>query len=94
MGMSGRDPCDGFSERNELLFRDYLRDHPDLVHEYGELKRGLSEELVRILKVIRVPRLPLSSTLWTDHVKNEGFLSRMYGKNNHLHRFPAPGKIK
>jgi GrpB-like predicted nucleotidyltransferase (UPF0157 family) len=37
-------PCEGFFERNELLFRDYLRDHPDLIVEYGELKRNLSEE--------------------------------------------------
>jgi len=37
-------PEEGFYERNEFLFRDYLRAHPDLVHEYGELKRNLSEQ--------------------------------------------------
>ncbi|MEJ8548557.1 GrpB family protein [Brevibacillus borstelensis] len=37
-------PIEGFYERNELLFRDYLRDHPHLVKEYGELKRALAEQ--------------------------------------------------
>ncbi|SHE14055.1 dephospho-CoA kinase/protein folding accessory domain-containing protein [Chlamydia abortus] len=37
-------PIEGFYERNELLFRDYLRAHPDLVKEYGELKRVLAEQ--------------------------------------------------
>lgn len=36
-------PSEGFYERNELLFRDYLRDHPEFVLEYGELKRTLAE---------------------------------------------------
>ncbi|OOC61119.1 GrpB family protein [Paenibacillus ihbetae] len=36
-------PKEGFYERKELLFRDYLRAHPDLVLEYGELKRLLAE---------------------------------------------------
>lgn len=30
---------DEFSTRNELLFRDYLREHTELVSEYGELKK-------------------------------------------------------
>ncbi|CAH0122276.1 MULTISPECIES: GrpB family protein [unclassified Paenibacillus] len=30
---------DGFYARNEFLLRDYLREHPDLVREYGEMKR-------------------------------------------------------
>ncbi|MBD0384400.1 GrpB family protein [Paenibacillus sedimenti] len=37
-------PIEGFYERNELLFRDYLRSHSDLVKEYGELKRLLAEQ--------------------------------------------------
>lgn len=36
-------PVEGFYQRNELLLRDYLRAHPDLVQEYGELKRCLAE---------------------------------------------------
>ncbi|WP_028610219.1 GrpB family protein [Paenibacillus harenae] len=36
-------PFEGFHERNELLFRDYLRAHPHFVQEYGELKRRLAE---------------------------------------------------
>lgn len=36
-------PLEGFHERNELLFRDYLRAHPDFVQQYGELKRLLAE---------------------------------------------------
>lgn len=30
-----------FRNRNEILFRDYLRDHPQLVEEYGRLKDEL-----------------------------------------------------
>lgn len=30
---------DGFYARNEFLLRDYLREHPELVREYGEMKR-------------------------------------------------------
>lgn len=30
---------DGFYDRNEFLLRDYLREHPELVREYGEIKR-------------------------------------------------------
>ncbi|GIQ69549.1 GrpB family protein [Xylanibacillus composti] len=37
-------PLEGLYERNELLFRDYLRAHPDLVKQYGELKRMLAEQ--------------------------------------------------
>ncbi|WP_233532183.1 GNAT family N-acetyltransferase [Paenibacillus alkalitolerans] len=37
-------PEEGFYERNEFLFRDYLRAHPELVEEYGELKRNLSQQ--------------------------------------------------
>ncbi|MFC0216413.1 GrpB family protein [Paenibacillus chartarius] len=36
-------PAGGFYERNELLFRDFLRSHPQLVKEYGDLKRMLAE---------------------------------------------------
>lgn len=36
-------PLEGFCERNELLLRDYLRAHPELVREYGDLKRRLAE---------------------------------------------------
>lgn len=36
-------PAEGFYERKELLFRDYLRAHPELVREYGALKRSLAE---------------------------------------------------
>ena len=32
------------SLRDHLLFRDFLRAHPDLVKEYGDLKQRLSEE--------------------------------------------------
>lgn len=37
-------PIEGFYDRNELLFRDYLRTHPYLVKEYSELKRLLAEQ--------------------------------------------------
>ncbi|MCR2805603.1 GrpB family protein [Paenibacillus soyae] len=37
-------PIKGFYERKEFLFRDYLREHPELVKEYGELKRVLAKE--------------------------------------------------
>jgi len=37
-------PLEGFYERNELLFRDYLRANPEFVKEYGELKRALAEQ--------------------------------------------------
>lgn len=37
-------PIEGFFERNELLFRDYLRAHPDLVKEYSVLKHLLAEQ--------------------------------------------------
>ncbi|MBD2867460.1 GrpB family protein [Paenibacillus arenilitoris] len=37
-------PLEGFYERNELLFRDYLRAHPDFVRQYGELKQRLAEQ--------------------------------------------------
>jgi GrpB-like predicted nucleotidyltransferase (UPF0157 family) len=37
-------PAEGFYERKELLFRDYLRAHPELVKEYGELKGRLAEQ--------------------------------------------------
>jgi GrpB-like predicted nucleotidyltransferase (UPF0157 family) len=30
--------------RDELSFRDYLRDHHDVAHEYGALKRRLAEK--------------------------------------------------
>lgn len=37
-------PIEGFNGRKELLFRDYLRKHPELVKEYGELKYVLAEQ--------------------------------------------------
>ncbi|MCC3373736.1 GrpB family protein [Cohnella sp. REN36] len=37
-------PLEGFYERKEFLFRDYLRAHPEFVKEYGELKRMLAEQ--------------------------------------------------
>jgi GrpB-like predicted nucleotidyltransferase (UPF0157 family) len=38
-------PTDSARFRDELLFRDYLRGHPNVAAEYGELKRGLAEIL-------------------------------------------------
>jgi GrpB-like predicted nucleotidyltransferase (UPF0157 family) len=35
-------PSDSARFRDELLFRDHLRAHPDLAAEYGELKRRLA----------------------------------------------------
>lgn len=60
---------DEFYLRNEFLFRDYLREHPELVVEYGELKKraaiqsgGTMEEYTRsktefIQKVIDAARM-------------------------------------
>ncbi|MGG4096805.1 GrpB family protein [Paenibacillus lautus] len=74
-------PLEGFYERNELLFRDYLRAHPDFVIEYGELKRTLAEEypsdpegytraktdfIQRVVDLARTERgLPLQN-VWVD----------------------------
>ncbi|TDD28483.1 GrpB family protein, partial [Kribbella turkmenica] len=33
-----------FSEQVNLLFRDFLRSHPEHAQKYGELKRGLAAE--------------------------------------------------
>lgn len=35
-------PYEGFYLRNEILFRDYLRKHPELVIKYGELKEKVA----------------------------------------------------
>lgn len=37
-------PIEGLYERKEILFRDYLRKHPALSEEYGELKYALSQQ--------------------------------------------------
>ncbi|WP_165972131.1 GrpB family protein [Paenibacillus piri] len=37
-------PSEHFYERNELLFRDYLRAHPESVSAYGELKLSLMRQ--------------------------------------------------
>jgi GrpB-like predicted nucleotidyltransferase (UPF0157 family) len=37
-------PHDGWRWRNYLLFRDYLRAHPETAHAYETLKRQLAEE--------------------------------------------------
>ena len=34
----------GEQEQRHLVFRDYLRDHPDVAADYAELKRGLAAE--------------------------------------------------
>lgn len=70
-----------FDTRNELLFRDYLRKHPELVQEYGEVKKnslqncgGELEDYTRsktefIQKVVDAARsergLPLQN-VWED----------------------------
>lgn len=38
-------PREGFDERNELLFRDYLKKSPELIEEYGRLKRELAKTM-------------------------------------------------
>ncbi|GIO29521.1 MULTISPECIES: GrpB family protein [Paenibacillus] len=74
-------PLEGFYERNELLFRDYLRAHPEFVKEYGELKRTLAEQyhsdpdgytraktafIQRVVDLARTERgLPLQN-VWED----------------------------
>lgn len=37
-------PIEGWNDRKELLFRDYLRKHPELVKEYAELKNRLAQQ--------------------------------------------------
>ncbi|MFD1675779.1 GrpB family protein [Alicyclobacillus fodiniaquatilis] len=37
-------PIEGFYQRKEFLFRDYLRAHPEFVQEYGAVKSKLAEE--------------------------------------------------
>ncbi|MCF6409743.1 GrpB family protein [Pseudalkalibacillus salsuginis] len=72
---------DEFYTRKEFLFRNYLREHPDLVQEYGEIKKKLAksygktmEEYTRsktdfIQKVVDAARtekgLPLQN-VWED----------------------------
>lgn len=38
------EPLNGMLWRNHILFRDYLRCHPDEVVAYGQLKRALAEK--------------------------------------------------
>jgi GrpB-like predicted nucleotidyltransferase (UPF0157 family) len=38
-------PSEGFYERNEVLLRDYLREHAELRYEYADLKRGLAQTM-------------------------------------------------
>jgi GrpB-like predicted nucleotidyltransferase (UPF0157 family) len=38
-------PSDGFYERNEVLLRDYLREHAEFRQEYADLKRGLAQAM-------------------------------------------------
>ena len=40
-----------------LAFRDFMRAHPDLAREYGELKRALAERFPRILSAIWMGRM-------------------------------------
>ncbi|WP_166242967.1 GrpB family protein [Paenibacillus turpanensis] len=37
---------DEFYCRNELLFRDFLKEHPDLIEKYGELKKNLANTFI------------------------------------------------
>ncbi|MFD1675780.1 GrpB family protein [Alicyclobacillus fodiniaquatilis] len=37
-------PIEGFYQRNQILFRDYLRAHPAFVQGYGAIKRNLAKE--------------------------------------------------
>ncbi|MPZ15009.1 MAG: GrpB family protein [Chloroflexi bacterium] len=51
----------GFSERQEILFRDYLRRHPETASEYGVLKRRLAAD---------DPRPAVYTAAKTDFVRN------------------------
>lgn len=39
-------PADSFTLRQHLIFRDYLRSHPDEAKTYGELKMALAGQFV------------------------------------------------
>lgn len=70
-------PIEGFHERKELLFRDYLRKHPDLVKEYGELKHV--NNIIPTLRARHEQKLPLFNELMTWLEQNVDSLFKMYG---------------
>jgi GrpB-like predicted nucleotidyltransferase (UPF0157 family) len=52
---------DFFAEH--LLFRDYLRDHPQAAEEYGKLKRGLANRFRLDRDAYRAGKLPFIDTV-------------------------------
>jgi GrpB-like predicted nucleotidyltransferase (UPF0157 family) len=39
-------PAEGYSDRHELVFRDYLRNHPEAANRYRRLKLGLAAQFL------------------------------------------------
>lgn len=59
-------PADSFTLRQHLIFRDYLRSHPDEAKTYGELKMALAGQFVhdREQKCVVNSRLKLAG--WNE----------------------------
>lgn len=79
-------PVEGFYNRTEFIIRDFLRNHPDYVEEYGEIKRECARAEVDAMAEYTRAKTAFLQKVYDTANEEKGFPKRPVweGDNNPL----------
>jgi hypothetical protein len=84
---------DSLALRNHLLVRDYLRVHPDIARQYGDLKKRLAEQYPEDIDAYTEGKTPLLLGILREVGLRSGELATIE-RINHPSPFPPKPPYK